>query len=108
MGLTVTAEAAARLGAVTPPERVAAGQGLRIAVRGGGCAGVTYHMEFDAAKERDKVFEQHGVRLLVDPKAYFYVNGSELVWQASLTGTGFTLKNPNVKGTCGCGVSFQI
>lgn len=108
MSLTVTPEALAQLRAVLPAERAAAGEGLRIAVRGGGCAGVTYHMDFDAPRERDKVIDAEGLKILVDPKSFFYINGSRLVFTEALTGSGFTLENPNVKGTCGCGVSFQV
>ena len=108
MALTVSDDAAARVEKAMPPERRAAGDGLRIAVQGGGCSGVTYKMDFDAPRERDKVFDVGAIKLLVDPKSYFYVNGSELVYTTSLTGSGFSLNNPNVKGACGCGVSFQI
>jgi iron-sulfur cluster assembly protein len=108
VSLSVAPEAAAQLRAVMPAERAAAGDGLRIAVRGGGCAGVTYHMDFDAPHARDKVIDADGLKILVDPKSYFYINGSRLLYREQLTGSGFSLENPNVKGTCGCGVSFQV
>ncbi len=108
MAITISTEAAEKLKAAIPPEKAAEGAVLRIVVQGGGCAGLSYKMDFDRARERDKVFEASGVKVVVDPKSYFYVNGSELTYKVALTGSGFTLVNPNVKGTCGCGVSFQV
>lgn len=90
-------------------ERGTAGAGLRVAVRGGGCSGLSYHMEWaEAAKERDKVFEREGVRIFVDPKSYLYLMGTELVYEDGLLASGFKLQNPNVKAACGCGESFTV
>jgi iron-sulfur cluster assembly protein len=83
--------------------------GLRIAVKGGGCSGLAYHMEWaESARERDKVFERDGVRVFVDPKSYLYLIGMELLYEETLLAAGFKLHNPNVKGTCGCGESFTV
>ena len=83
--------------------------GLRLAVKGGGCSGLQYAMEWaEKARERDKVFERDGVRVFVDPKSYLYLMGTELVFEETLMGSGFKLQNPNVKGACGCGESFTI
>ncbi|MBI3184981.1 MAG: iron-sulfur cluster assembly accessory protein [Myxococcales bacterium] len=83
--------------------------GLRIAVRGGGCSGLAYQMEWaEAPKERDKVFERDGVRVFVDPKSYLYLAGTELLYEEGLMASGFKLHNPNVKGSCGCGESFTV
>lgn len=108
MPITCPPATATRLRELLPAERATAGHGLRIAVQGGGCAGLTYQIAFDAPHEKDKVFEFGGLRVFVDAKSYFYVNGSEIVYQDTLLGSGFSLKNPNVKGTCGCGVSFTV
>jgi len=81
--------------------------GLRIRVVGGGCSGFSYALEFDSPKEKDKVFEVAGVKLMTDPKSYIYLNGAEVDFVDGLNGSGFALKNPNAKGTCGCGSSFQ-
>lgn len=90
-------------------ERGTPGAGLRVAVRGGGCSGLSYHMEWaEAAKERDKVFEREGVRIFVDPKSYLYLMGTELVYEDGLLASGFKLQNPNVKAACGCGESFTV
>jgi iron-sulfur cluster assembly protein len=83
--------------------------GLRLAVKGGGCSGLQYAMEWaEKARERDKVFEREGVRVFVDPKSYLYLMGTELVFEETLMGSGFKLQNPNVKSACGCGESFTI
>ena len=83
--------------------------GLRLAVKGGGCSGLQYAMEWtDKPRERDKIFERDGVRVFVDPKSYLYLMGTELVFEESLMGSGFKLQNPNVKSACGCGESFTV
>lgn len=90
-------------------ERNTPDAGLRIAVKGGGCSGLAYHMEWaEKAKERDKVFERDGVRVFVDPKSYLYLMGTELVYEEGLIASGFKLKNPNEKAACGCGESFTV
>ena len=82
--------------------------GLRLGVQGGGCSGMTYFMDFDTAREDDKVFTHPaaGVKVLVDPKSILYLSGSILDYSEGLMGAGFSIKNPNVKGSCGCGQSF--
>ena len=84
------------------------GVGLRVMVVGGGCSGLQYRMEIDAAKERDKVFERDGARLIVDKKSFLYLNGSELDYSEELMSSGFKIVNPNAKRTCGCGDSFVV
>ena len=81
--------------------------GLRVGVRGGGCSGFQYQLAFDAQKPGDQVTEKGGVKLLVDPKSFLYLNGAEIDFVDGLMGAGFSLKNPNARGTCGCGQSFQ-
>jgi iron-sulfur cluster assembly protein len=83
--------------------------GLRLAVKGGGCSGLQYNMEWsEKPRERDKIFEREGVRVFVDPKSYLYLMGTELIFEETLMGAGFKLQNPNVKSSCGCGESFTI
>ena len=90
-------------------ERQTPQAGLRIAVKGGGCSGLAYHMEWaEAPKERDKVFEREGVRVFIDPKSYLYLMGTELIFEESLMASGFKLRNPNEKAACGCGESFTV
>ena len=83
--------------------------GLRLAVKGGGCSGLQYAMEWaEKPRERDKIFERDGVRVFVDPKSFLYLMGTELVFEETMMGSGFKLQNPNVKSSCGCGESFTI
>jgi len=90
-------------------ERQTPDAGLRIAVRGGGCSGLAYVMEWaEKPREKDKIFERDGVRVFVDPKSYLYLLGTEIVYESTLMASGFKLNNPNVKGACGCGESFSV
>lgn len=83
--------------------------GLRLAVKGGGCSGLQYAMEWaEKPRERDKIFERDGVRVFVDPKSYLYLMGTELVYEETMMASGFKLQNPNVKSACGCGESFTV
>jgi iron-sulfur cluster assembly protein len=83
--------------------------GLRIAVKGGGCSGLAYHMEWsEGPRERDKIFEREGVRIFVDPKSYLYLMGTELIFEETMMASGFRLQNPNEKSACGCGESFTV
>ena len=80
---------------------------LRMGVRGGGCSGMTYDLQFDSElRKHDKQFEVEGVKVVVDVKSYLYLNGTTLDYVTQgLTG-GFTFVNPNAKSSCGCGTSF--
>ena len=80
---------------------------LRIGVQGGGCSGMSYFMDFDEARADDKVFSAGGVRVVVDAKSILHLSGSVLDYSEGLMGSGFTIKNPNVKSSCGCGSSFS-
>lgn len=107
-GVSIADSAVARLRRLLE-ERGTPTAGLRLAVRGGGCTGLAYHMEWaEAPKERDKVFERDGVRVFVDPKSFLYLIGTELIWEEGLMASGFKLQNPNVKSACGCGESFTV
>ncbi|MGH7381623.1 MAG: iron-sulfur cluster insertion protein ErpA [Candidatus Methylomirabilales bacterium] len=104
--LTVTERAAAKLKDLMVKEGIQ-DQGLRVRVMGGGCSGYQYELAFDTPREGDKVIEQDGVRVVVDPKSFLFLAGTEIDYQDGLTGAGFAIKNPNAKGSCGCGQSFQ-
>ncbi|MEC9283426.1 MAG: iron-sulfur cluster assembly accessory protein [Bdellovibrionota bacterium] len=82
---------------------------LRIQVRQGGCSGLSYKLEFqNEQNENDKVFEQEGFKISIDPKSYLYIIGMTLDYSGGLNGTGFSFTNPNAKKTCGCGSSFAV
>jgi iron-sulfur cluster assembly protein len=89
-------------------ESAAATAGLRVGVRGGGCSGFQYQLAFDEQREGDVVFEDHGLRILVDGPSLPYVDGSAIDYVDSLQGAGFQVDNPNVVAACGCGSSFRV
>jgi iron-sulfur cluster assembly protein len=82
--------------------------GLRVGVRGGGCSGFQYALAFDTERSGDQVFEDHGLRLLVDEQSLPYVRGAIVDYVESLQGAGFKVDNPNVIAACGCGSSFRV
>jgi iron-sulfur cluster assembly protein len=86
----------------------AAGQALRVAVRGGGCSGFQYALALDQPKDDDHVFDHQGVAVIVDKVSMQFVFGSEVDYVDGLQGAGFTVNNPNVVAACGCGSSFQV
>lgn len=82
--------------------------GLRLEIRGGGCSGFSYGLLFDNPQENDNIVEQHGVKVIIDPKSAIYLKGTILHYDGGLSGRGFTIKNPQAKGNCGCGQSFSV
>jgi iron-sulfur cluster assembly protein len=84
-------------------------EGLRLGVKGGGCSGVSYAIEFaDKIRGRDHVFEFQGLKIVVDPKSLIYLRGSILDYEVKLMQHGFKFRNPNEKAGCGCGESFTV
>jgi iron-sulfur cluster assembly accessory protein len=86
------------------------GSGLRVFVQGGGCSGFQYGLmiEENGQGASDEVYESHGVKLFVDPISIRYLKGAEVDFVDTVTGGGFTIKNPNATSTCGCGSSFSV
>src|SRR3984957_10041449 len=82
--------------------------GLRVGVRGGGCSGFQYALAFDEQRAGDSVFEDKGIRLLVDHPSLPYVEGSTIDFVDGLQGAGFKVDNPNVVAACGCGSSVRV
>ena len=105
--ISMTDQAARKIQALIA-EKGLPGGGLRVKVVGGGCSGLTYKMDVDQPRDGDKVFEQNGARLVVDRKSFLYLKGTELDFKEELMASGFSLRNPNVKRTCGCGSSFVV
>ena len=82
---------------------------VRVGVAGGGCSGLTYQLDFDNnLKPEDKIFEDKGVKIVVDKKSFLYLIGTELQYSDGLNGKGFVFNNPNASRTCGCGESFAV
>jgi iron-sulfur cluster assembly protein len=85
------------------------GVGIRLGVRTSGCSGMAYEMEFaDEIGDDDLVFEDHGVKVVIDPKSLVYLDGTEVDYAKEGLNEGFKFNNPNVKGECGCGESFTV
>jgi iron-sulfur cluster assembly protein len=82
--------------------------GLRLGVRGGGCSGFQYQLAFDQKRDGDLVFEDQGLKILVDEQSLPYVHGASIDYVDQLTGAGFQVNNPNVVAACGCGSSFKV
>ncbi len=82
--------------------------GLRVGVRGGGCSGFQYALAFDTQHDGDQVFEDHGLKILVDEPSLPYIQGAVVDYVESLQGAGFKVENPNVVAACGCGSSFRV
>ena len=85
------------------------GIGVRLGVRTSGCSGLAYKLEYvDEAAPEDVVFENHGVKLLIDPKSLAYIDGTELDFVREGLNEGFRFSNPNERDRCGCGESFRV
>ena len=85
------------------------GEGIRLGVRTTGCSGLAYVLEFvDELAAEDLVFESHGVKVIIDPKSLVYLDGTELDVTREGLNEGFKFNNPNVRGECGCGESFNV
>lgn len=83
--------------------------GLRVGVKGGGCSGVSYAIQFaETQRDNDHIFEFDGIKIFVDAKSLELLKGSTLSWEDKLIGHGFKFINPNAKSGCGCGSSFSL
>ncbi len=81
---------------------------LRVGVKGGGCSGFSYLLDLtETQKETDEVYEQHGIKIVVDPKSLLYLNGTTVDFKDEIMGRGFVFNNPNANSSCGCGSSFS-
>ena len=82
---------------------------VRVGVKSGGCSGLSYDLKFDKSQhEEDKVFEDNGVKIIVDKKSFLYLIGTTLEYSGGFNGKGFVFNNPNAHRTCGCGESFSL
>ena len=107
--ITVSDKAKERILELKKEEGRAENENIRVSVKGGGCSGLMYDLGFDATKmETDHVFEDKGVKILVDRKSLLYLAGTTLEFSDGLNGKGFQFVNPNASRTCGCGESFSV
>ena len=106
--MTVTEAAADRIRALLA-KRGKPAVGIRVGVRSRGCSGLTYTLEYAEEKGKfDEVVQDHGVTILIDPKATMFIIGTEMDYVEDKLQSGFTFRNPNEKGRCGCGESFHV
>jgi len=106
--ITITDKALDQIKVISQAENPDGSKGLRLAVTGGGCSGLSYKIEFSDKKDRDNVLELNDIKILIDPKSVIYLKGIVLDFKDGLNGKGFSFDNPNAKNTCGCGESFSI
>ena len=107
--ITVTEAAASKIKDLLAEENKA-DSGLRVFVQGGGCSGFQYGLmiEESGGGVGDQTYESNGIKLFVDPVSLSYLKGAEVDFVDTITGGGFTIKNPNATSTCGCGSSFNV
>lgn len=105
-GISLTPGAVKEIKRLMAAENTGTDKFLRIGVKGGGCAGFTYILEFDTRKENDNTYEVDGISFIVDKAHELYLGGTEVDFQQGLNSRGFVYKNPNASKTCGCGESF--
>ena len=107
--LQISANAAKLIQKMTVKNGIAGG-GLRIAIKAGGCSGLSYTFAWEPApRDGDHVFEgQDGAKVFVDPRSFRFLDGTTLDYDTSLVSKGFIFNNPNAKSSCGCGTSFSV
>lgn len=107
--IRLTAAAIAEISRLIKEHSMPDTAGVRVGVKGGGCSGFSYTLNFDVqSAPGDVIVEQDGVNLFCDPKSILYLQGTVLDYTSGLQGKGFQFQNPNAKGTCGCGESFSV
>jgi len=107
--ITVSTRAAREVGRIISEQSLSPHTVLRVGVKGGGCSGFSYTLGFDDhTAETDQVFESSGIKVVVDPKSFLYLTGTEIDFEESLMGRGFKFGNPNSTKSCGCGESFHV
>ncbi|MDH5476295.1 MAG: iron-sulfur cluster assembly accessory protein [Cyclobacteriaceae bacterium] len=107
--ISVTEKAKDRIIELRKEDSMSENHNIRVSVKGGGCSGLMYDLDFDEEiQEADEIFEDKGVKILVDKKSMLYLLGTTLDFSDGLNGKGFQFINPNASRTCGCGESFSI
>ena len=107
--ILVTEKAKEQIDTLLTSEGKSSDHNIRVSVKGGGCSGLMYDLTFDPEiQESDEVFEDKGIKILVDKKSLLYLLGTTLDFSDGLNGKGFQFVNPNASRTCGCGESFSV
>lgn len=107
--ITVSAEAKEFIAKLRADQKFPEDAFIRVGVKGGGCSGLTYQMDFDTVSQpTDQVFEDNGIKVVVDMKSLLYLYGTELDYSGGLNGKGLHFNNPNATRTCSCGESFAV
>ena len=107
--VTLTPKAIDMIKITRDQEGISAEHGLRVAVRGGGCSGFEYALDFDKEpRDTDQVYLQGDLEVIVDPVSARYLSGTQIDYQLGMSGAGFKFSNPKAVGTCGCGSSFAV
>lgn len=112
MSISVSERAAKRIDQIREEQNIPGEALLRIGVASGGCSGLTYELNFDAQPVRegskDQLFEDQGIKLVIDMRSFLYLSGTRLDYTEGLNGEGFHFHNPNASRTCSCGESFSV
>lgn len=107
--ISVTDKAKEKIIEIRQKEGFSDEHNIRVAVKGGGCSGLMYDLQFDSnVQPDDEIFEDKGIKILVDKKSLLYLLGTTLDFSDGLNGKGFQFVNPNASRTCGCGESFAV
>lgn len=107
--ITITEKAKGKIDQLMVESQMDTTYFLRVSVKGGGCSGLTYNMDFDNEEQTgDQFFEDKGIRIALDMKSFLYLAGTELDFSDGLNGKGFNFNNPNASRSCGCGESFSV
>ena len=107
--IKVTEKAKERIVKLRQEENKSEDHNIRVSVKGGGCSGLMYDLDFDDdLRDEDQVYEDKGIKILVDKRSLLYLLGTTLDFSDGLNGKGFQFVNPNASRTCGCGESFAV
>lgn len=112
MSITISDRAAQRINEIREEKHLPDDAKLRVGVVSGGCSGLTYELDFDdkepQEEDNDQLFEDNGIKLIVDMRSFLYLSGTQLDYTEGLQGEGFHFQNPNASRTCSCGESFSV
>lgn len=112
MSITISDRAAKRIKEIQNEQHLSDNAKLRVGVVSGGCSGLTYELDFDNKEvdesDEDQLFEDNGIKLVVDMRSFLYLSGTQLDYTEGLQGEGFHFQNPNASRTCSCGESFSV